>query len=181
MNETTEQSLVDRIINSKAHRIFIFLQKVIMIVTTVIMLVLLASIVFCRYIFHTDIYGYDEFLLVSAFWMYFFGATYAMYEGVHVRADIIGLLLSPKNRLRLKIVADILQIIISSILAILAFNLVVRAAETWQVSACWDIPFLIYQLPIFIGFLIMTFYLVLELLKDIQKPQFTDNRQEVNR
>jgi TRAP-type C4-dicarboxylate transport system permease small subunit len=147
-----------------------------MIASTVAVLSLLASVVLGRYIFHVDIYGYEELLLVSAFWMYFIGATYAMYEGTHVRAEIVGMFLSPQNRYRLKIAADAVQIIVSSVLTVLAFNLIVRAAQTWQVSVCWDIPFLLYQLPIFIGFLAMTFYLALELLKDIQKLKSPDSQ-----
>lgn len=171
MSDAARQPLVDRILNSGIHRKCIVLQKAIMIVSTVIMLSLLTAVVFCRYLFHADIYGYDEFLLASAFWMYFIGATYAMYEGTHVKADIVGMMLSPKNRLRLKVVADVFQIIVSCVLTVLAFNLVARAVETWQVTACWDIPFLLYQLPIFIGFLMMTFYLVLELMKDVEKQK----------
>lgn len=142
-----------------------------------IMLILLSLVVFFRYVFYADIYGYDEFLLVSAFWMYFFGATYSMYEGTHVKADIVGMLLSPRSRFRLKIVADVIQIAVSVILTILAFNLVRRAAETWQVSAVWNIPFLLYQLPIFLGFLMMTFYMILEMMKDIYNLKSIETRE----
>ncbi|MDR1578867.1 MAG: TRAP transporter small permease subunit [Synergistaceae bacterium] len=176
MNDAAEQPFVDRIINSKANRMCVLLQKIIMIVSTVIMLALLASVVLFRYVLHADIYGYDEFLLSSAFWMYFIGATYAMYEGTHVKADIVGMFLPLKKRLRLKLTAGVINIAVSAVLTVLAFNLAERAVETWQVSAVWDIPFLIYQLPIFIGFLLMTFYLTLETLKDFQKLKSANSK-----
>ncbi|MDD3365871.1 MAG: TRAP transporter small permease subunit [Sphaerochaetaceae bacterium] len=172
---TIYQLLVDKIINSKVNKLCILTQKIIMIISTVIMLSLLASVVFCRYIFYTDIYGYDEFLLCSAFWMYFMGAVYSMQEGTHVRADIVGMFLKPIPRLKLKIVANVVQIIVSIVISIFAFNLVARSIKTWQISAVWEIPFLLYQLPIFIGFFLMTLYMILELFVDISSLKVIKN------
>lgn len=62
--------------------------------TSIIMLSILGIVVFARYGLNADVFGYDEIVLVDSFWMYFIGASYAMYEGSHVKADILARLFS---------------------------------------------------------------------------------------
>jgi len=48
--------------------------------TSIIMLSILGTVIFARYVLHADVFGYDEIVLIDSFWMYFIGASYAMYD-----------------------------------------------------------------------------------------------------
>ena len=42
-----------------------------------------------RYIFAFDLYGYEEWIKIFAFWLYFIGAGFGAYAGTHISADLI--------------------------------------------------------------------------------------------
>lgn len=42
-----------------------------------------------RYGFQADLYGYEEWVKISAFWLYFMGAAYGAFNKSHVSADLV--------------------------------------------------------------------------------------------
>jgi len=44
---------------------------------------------FRRYIVRGDLYGYEEWVKLLAFWLYFMGGAYGAYNDTHVSADLI--------------------------------------------------------------------------------------------
>lgn len=138
-----------------------------MLLTSLVMLMILGAVVVARYVFHMDIFGYDEIVLVDSFWMYFIGASYAMYEGGHIKADILSSLLKPRKRALMKVVAGIFQTLVNIIFNVFAYNLIVRSIKIWPVTSSWNIPFLIPQMALFLGFTLMSFYLIIYTAKDL--------------
>ena len=51
-------------------------------------------VVVLRYGFSADLFAYEEWLLVIAFWFFFMGSAVATYENSHINADILGIFLS---------------------------------------------------------------------------------------
>lgn len=161
-------TFIENIMNSKAWNLLIKVQKIIMIITTAFMITILGIVVFTRYVFHVDFFGYDELVLISSFWMYFIGSSYAMYEGTHVKADIMSMLLSPRVQKILKAIAGIIQTSINLFVTFLSYELIKRSIETSPITPSYNIPFWVPQMSILVGFVLMSFYMVIYTIKDLQ-------------
>lgn len=157
----------DRIMQSNFWKVLSRLQLFVMLVASIIMLAILGIVVFMRYTVHKDFFGYDELLLVDSFWMYFIGAAYAMNTESHVKADIFATFCGPYLQALMKILAGIFQIAMQFVFDVFAFNMIYRAYTTWPTTSSWSIPFLFPQFSIFLGFIIITFYLLVFLWRDI--------------
>lgn len=160
-------NFVNSIMESKMWSLLIWAQRTIMLWTSIIMLSILGIVVFARYVLHADVFGYDEIVLIDSFWMYFIGASYAMYEGTHVKADILARLFNKHIQALMKVAAGIFQTAINIIFNVFALNMILRSIETKAVTSSWSIPFLFPQMSIFIGFTLMSLYLFVYTLRDI--------------
>ena len=56
---------------------------------SVLLTVLISAATLMRYVFQTDLYGYEEWVKLFAFWLYFCGAGYGAYNKSHVSADLV--------------------------------------------------------------------------------------------
>ncbi|GHV30863.1 C4-dicarboxylate ABC transporter permease [Synergistales bacterium] len=65
-----------------------FFSIVIAVGSLVITLIIMGAAA-ARYILHVNFVGYDEIVVLVAFWFYFMGAAYGAYNNSHVTADII--------------------------------------------------------------------------------------------
>lgn len=157
----------ERIMKSKFWKILDRIQLVIMLFTSVIMLTILGIVVFMRYSVHKDFFGYDELLLVDSFWMYFIGAAYAMSKEEHVKADIFATFCGPYMQALMKVLGGVFQIAIQLVFSVFAYRLIYRAYTVWPTTSSWNIPFLFPQFSIFLGFILITFYLIVFLWRDI--------------
>ena len=46
-------------------------------------------VVVVRYVFHADLFAYEEIILPTAFALYFIGAARASYDDTHIKADLV--------------------------------------------------------------------------------------------
>jgi TRAP-type C4-dicarboxylate transport system permease small subunit len=74
--------------------------------------IIIVAAAFMRYIVRGDLYGYEEWVKLLAFWLYFMGGAYGAYNDTHVSADLIDAYL-PEGRTRL-IMVFIRQLITSA-------------------------------------------------------------------
>lgn len=58
-------------------------------VMSIILALMIGAATLMRYVFKTDLYGYEEWVKLFAFWLYFSGAAYGALNGTHVSADIV--------------------------------------------------------------------------------------------
>ena len=56
---------------------------------SVLLTVLISAATLMRYVFQTDLYGYEEWVKLFAFWLYFCGAGYGAFNKSHVSADLV--------------------------------------------------------------------------------------------
>jgi TRAP-type C4-dicarboxylate transport system permease small subunit len=63
--------------------------SVVIVVNSLIMTLMITCAALARYVFKFNFYGYDEIVVLVAFWMYFLGAGYGAYNNSHVSADIV--------------------------------------------------------------------------------------------
>lgn len=145
------------------------IQRLILILATFVVIFVLGGVVVARYILNTNFMGYDELILVAAFWMYFIGASYASFEESHVAVDIIDQYLGSRISLRVGIFSKIVQFIIGIPLIYLSYEMLAWDIEFKPATSDYNIPLLIPQLGIMVGFVLMTFYSLVYILRDYHK------------
>lgn len=161
--------LEDRIQNSWGWHAMLKLQRLLAVISTVIVVFELGIVVVCRYIFEINVLGYDEIILIGAYWMYFIGSSYATWEESHVSADVLSIFVSKRTQTKLKVFSKVVQVLVGVPLVYLSFDLV-----RWDIlidprTIDWGIPYLIPHTGIFVGFVMMLFYNSVYLLRDYHR------------
>ena len=70
-------------------KITISFYSVVCFVMSILLMVIITAATLMRYIFEMDLYGYEEWVKIFAFWLYFMGAGYGAFDGTHISADLI--------------------------------------------------------------------------------------------
>lgn len=125
-------------------------------------------VVIFRYGFGSDLFAYEEWLLIICFWMYFAGAALGTYDGSHVNADLLTYVIKDPRK------AHVRAVVIGSIEFIIAMALVYWSAlmiideidsyPRWRATIALRIPFFVPRLAMLIGFATMAFYSLLHLI-----------------
>ncbi len=58
-------------------------------ISFILLTLIICAATFFRYIVQGDLYGYEEWVKLLAFWLYFSGAAWGAYNGSHVSADLV--------------------------------------------------------------------------------------------
>jgi TRAP-type C4-dicarboxylate transport system permease small subunit len=125
-------------------------------------------VVIFRYGFGSDLFAYEEWLLIICFWMYFAGAAMGTYDGSHVNADLLTYVIKDPRK------AHVRAVIIGGIEFIIAMALVYWSAlmiideidsyPRWRATIALRIPFFVPRLAMLVGFATMAFYSLLHLI-----------------
>lgn len=169
MRDTIRLQL-DRLTNSFFWNALLSAQRIVLFLTTSVMVGILGMVVFRRYVLDTDFFGYGEIVMISAFWMYFIGSSYAMEKKEHVRADIIERVLPPKGKKILRIIADIIQTLVALELLRLSILYMINGFKIWPKTSAWHIPLMTSMSSITVGVAIMTLYVIVQLLTELVEP-----------
>jgi TRAP-type C4-dicarboxylate transport system permease small subunit len=129
----------------------------------------LFAVVLCRHIFHYNFLGYNEIIIIAAFWMYFIGSSYAAWEESHINADILSQFLPERGKVILGIITKIAQIIIGVPLIYLTYKMLYFDFKTNPATLDLGIPLAFPQSAMMICFVLMTFYSCVYLVRDIYK------------
>lgn len=164
--DVIDLNLAEKIMDTKVWNWLLFIEKVLMIISSVGVVLILTAVVVCRQVLSISFIGYTELLTLLAFWMYFIGGAYASFENSHIGADIVGQFASAKTKLMLDIFSRIVQIIVGIPLVILGVDMLKFDILTQQVTVDLKLPLLWSQTPILIGFALMTFYAVVYIIRD---------------
>ena len=70
-------------------KITISFYSVVCFVMSILLMVIITAATLMRYIFEMDLYGYEEWVKIFAFWLYFMGAGCGAFAGTHISADLI--------------------------------------------------------------------------------------------
>lgn len=147
-------------------------QRFILISCSCLSMLMIVLGVVLRYLFHTDLYGIEEFIVIIAFWLYFMGGVYGSYEGSHIRADLLTVYIKNET---VKSVLKLIELAISSAVGLVltgwGFHYFMWGLERGARSPGWRIPLVISQCPIFIGFALMTFYFIYHLINTLRKTR----------
>ncbi len=174
-------NISERIQAAKFWAIMLKIERVIMVAATASVVTTLVFVVLGRHIFHYNFLGYTEILVLSAFWMYFIGASYGSWEESHITADIMSQFVGERAKILLSIVSKTIQVILGLPMTYLSFEMLLFDIKTQQVTVDLEIPLLLNHAPIFIGFALMTFYALVYVVRDIYRlKDFDIKAKELN-
>lgn len=123
-----------------------------------------------RYVLKINLMGYEEVIIVVAFWLYFMGGAQGSYERIHVRANILSNFISSE-----KIVAAIdffvstLNVILLVIVAVLSIFFINNSIEIGARSTIYRFPLTIGHMAVTVGYILMAFYAVVYYIQDVYK------------
>ena len=153
-------NMLDRVAKATQRFIMIFCSAVIVIIVGVAALL--------RYLFGTDLYGANEFLTIAAFWMYFMSAVYATHTRSHISAEVFSAFC--KNVL-LRRSVHFFQLGVTIALAVLysywGWHFFYWSLTEGGKSNVWQIPLVVSHSAVFLGFVLMAWYFILQMIDDI--------------
>jgi TRAP-type C4-dicarboxylate transport system permease small subunit len=116
------------------------IEKIFILFTTMVMLCLLATAVFSRYVMNMSITWAEEISLFGMVWLVYFGASYAAKYRRHIRITIIRDMLPIKTQKLLDIFLNIIFFVFMAFLLYGSINMTILAYETKQAAAASGFP-----------------------------------------
>ncbi len=154
--------------DSKFMNFLVTLQKAILIITNGACALIVAVGVFMRYILHKDFFGQEEIITVIAMWLYWIGGVYSSYRDDHISADVVSTML--KNY-RIKKILRIFVLIVSLVILVIfckwSVDYVSWSIQEWARSMGLKIPLIYGQGALCVGFFGMTFFTLIQLIKEL--------------
>jgi len=123
--------------------------------------------------FNFNLIGYEEILIIFAFWLYMFGSAHGSFEDSHIKADIF--IISLKEGLTKDLVIilrDSLSVFLGIVFFLWAIQLAKWNIETGQVTPTWRIPVLVSQSSLLFGLGIGTLFNLVYLYNKIKRMYF---------
>jgi len=141
--------------------------------------VVVASMVLClgavliqvvlRTAVRTSLFGSPEIAIMSAWWLYLIGASTGAWERSHIKAEVLHVAFQ-NNARRLavvRVISDSLTVSLSIVATHWALIYFIRAFEIGRRSFYLRIPWTYAQVSLAIGFVLMSFYFLIELADHI--------------
>jgi len=143
-------------------------------VTGFALVLLISAATFIRYVLKGDLYGYEEWVKLIAFWLYFSGAAIGAYDGTHVSADLVEAYVAEGFIKRfLTFLKSFVTVAVMALYVWYGYDffmfgfmgpLGTRVAI--PMTTIWRIPMWTSYLGIFLGFVFMLYYFAVELIQN---------------
>ena len=131
-----------------------------------IMMMLVVVDVFMRYVLHRPLMVSDEFSAYMLVALSFLGLAYTWRQGGHVRIEIVVTRLSPRVYNWVRLIGLILTFIFMIELDRAAYKMIMYALKIHLRSSTWLMfPLFWPQLTVFIGFVLLTLLLVIDIIR----------------
>jgi C4-dicarboxylate transporter DctQ subunit len=129
-----------------------------------IMMMLVVVDVFMRYVMHRPLMVSDELSAYMLVALAFLGFAYTWREGGHVRVEVLVSRFSPRVQDRVRLVGLILTFVFMLEMNRSAFKMIVYAYQMKMRSSTWMMfPLFWPQLTIFVGFVLLTLVLFVDI------------------
>lgn len=143
------------------------LKSVYLIISAFILALTFLMVVLMRYVFHSDLFAYEEWLLPLCFWLFFLGSAVGTYEDSQIKADILeSWIHNPRIIWSRKVFITAVELIVTLFLiywSILMLVDEVNSYPQWQTTVALRIPFFVPRVGMFLGFVFMALYSALHL------------------
>lgn len=135
-----------------------------------IMMVLIVVEVFMRYVWHQPLMIADEFSAYLLVALSYLGFAYTWRQGGHVRIEILVNRLSPRISLKIRLLGLILVFVFMLEMDRVAYKMIAYALKMNLRSSTWLMfPLFWPQLTIFIGFVLLTLILTVDIAHNLNK------------
>ena len=142
-------------------------------IMSVLLTILIAMATFVRYVIQGDLYGYEEWVKLFAFWLYFSGAAIGAFNRTHVSADLVQSYVPEGALKRLMVFAkDLITVSVTLLFVWYGYGFFtfgfmgpLGTGIALPRTTIWQIPLWTSYLAIFLGLIFMAFYFTRDLLK----------------
>ncbi len=119
--------------------------------------------------FNINFQGYEEILIICAFWLYMFGAAYGSFEKSHITADIIvATMPEGYTKALIAMLRNAVALVLGMVFLYWAFNLFQWTIEMQTKTPVWRIPVTVSQSSLLFGLSVMTFYNAVYLYDEVK-------------
>ena len=160
----------------------LLVQKVILFTSSMLMAFVFFAVVILRYVFEADLFAYEEWVLMAAFWLYFIGGAQGSFDQTHIKADFMNAWI---RNVRVKwAIANFtlfLEVLVCVVMSYWGYLMVledVAKYPNWPMTVAWKIPFVVPRFGIFLGFVLMALYTAIHLYVALRKGWPDDDAEE---
>lgn len=157
-------------------RIIINTFSVVCFVSSISLTLIICVATFFRYILEGNLYGYEEWVKLLAFWLYFIGAAIGAYNRTHVSADLVNAYL-PDGKLKQSLIV-LKNLITTGVAALFAwygyvffmfgFMGPLGTGIAIPMTSVWRIPLWVGYISVFIGLVFMLYYFARDLVLSLR-------------
>ena len=140
-------------------------QEAVLAVCVIACVLILCAEVVLR-MFHKDLFGYEEIVVIFAMWMYFIGASYAMYQKSHINADMTSLIFGEKVQAVAKLIVSFITTAVAITLTIWAHSFFRWSLGKTATTTSLRIPLIYSQSALFFGYMLIAFYSLFYFIED---------------
>ncbi len=119
-------------------------------------------VVVVRYVFHADLFAYEEIILPTAFVLYFIGAARASYDDTHIKADLVlEAIRNKRSRIAYQTFIFCAEGLITLVFTYFAFKMFVAEFAKYPNiprTAVYQIPLAVPRFAILVGFALMSLH-----------------------
>lgn len=120
-----------------------------------------------------NLLGYEEILIICAFWLYMIGSAYGSYEESHIKADIIVIMMKEGfTKDLIALLRNTLSVVLGIIFFLWALQLFQWNIANGQQTPVWRIPVTVSQSSLLFGLTVGTFYHLVHLYNEIKRFYF---------
>lgn len=128
--------------------------------------ILMAAQVIMRYIFHMPVAELEEAMIIPGIWFYILGSVYASKREEHLNARIIEIFFKNiKSIAKLRAATAALTFVVCSWLIYWSYDLCKYSLKVKKLSPILGYRMSIIEVSLFVGFIFMLFYILVEFIK----------------
>ena len=155
-------------------RSVVFVQKVLLVVCSLLVAITFGVVVVLRYGFQMNLFAYEEWMMAAAFTLYFIGSAQGSFDNTHIKADLLKeWIRSPAAKRWVDLVIFSLEVAIGAVLTYWACLMVADDLSRYPAlpaTPVYSIPLAVPRGVILLGFALMTLYSAMHIVRLLARP-----------
>jgi len=158
------------------------IQKALLIIIFVPLTLAMFAETFARYVIGKGFFAIEDFIGYTAVWLYFIGAAYATHERTQIKAEITTMFI--KNQRILSIVragVATFSVAVACVFVYWSYGLITFSIARDFRTPVFQVPFVIFQLGILVGAVLMAIYFIVEMvdqIRDVRRASLSPQGKE---
>lgn len=156
----------------------IYFQKFVIILLGIVFLLLMVTSVIGRHFIETPILFVEEVILLMIFWYYILGAAHNAYERSHIGGGIVAAVIkNPRHREYIGLGGMVISTVLSCLFAIWGYDNFLFNVKVDPHSLMLRFPLKYSFLSLFVGFSLLTFYLLVDVVARVRHLRQSPERK----